>query len=328
MKFLPEDAVERLLDPKEAVEVVEEVFRCKPESVMPPKAIVDLGDGDFRTMPAYCPDLDVAGVKIVNSHPKDPRAPRPPRRHGRPRPPRSRDRPTHLHHGRHHPHRPPHRRRLRRRHLATKHLTDDVRTIGIVGTGVQGRYQTLVHAEVFPVERVLAHDVSSEALEDSRRWVERELGLDVTELNEPTFDRADVIITCTPGRETVLNADDVPERCLINAVGADAPEKRELDDRLLLNATIVVDDRDQCAEAGEVSDLVRDGRLDKDDLIELAEIVRGEAEVHDDLVIFDTTGIALADVAVGAHVAEKAERLDVGIEIEPFELPWTEHARE
>jgi len=324
LRFLPEDAVERLLDPREVVEVVEEAFRCKPESVLPAKTLIDLGDGDFRTMPAYCPDLGAAGVKIVNSHPRNPE------RHGLPavmavlvlldpetgRPTCALGATTLT--------------ALRTGAVcavATKHLADDPRTLGIVGTGVQGRHQTLVHAEVFPIERVLAYDASKKALRDFRRWAERELGLDVTELSEPTFDRADVIITCTPGREIVLNPDDVPERCLINAVGADAPEKRELDDRLLLNATIVVDDRDQCAEAGEVSDLVRDGRLDKDDLIELAEIVRGETEVNDDLVIFDTTGIALADVAVGAHVAEKAERLGVGIEIEPFELPWTEHTR-
>ncbi|NYT05629.1 MAG: ornithine cyclodeaminase family protein, partial [Methanomicrobiales archaeon] len=62
---------ESFLSYAEVVPAVEEAFanHCEGEVLMPPKVYITFPDGDFRTMPAYIPALDIAGVKIVKVHP-------------------------------------------------------------------------------------------------------------------------------------------------------------------------------------------------------------------------------------------------------------------
>ncbi|AAM02624.1 ornithine cyclodeaminase family protein [Methanopyrus kandleri] len=320
MLFLSEDHVRALLDVREVVERVEETFRIKPECEMPPKTIVPLEGGDFRVMPAYLSELGVAGVKIVNSHPDNPDRGLPTvmavmcliePETGRPLCLVSATEITSLRTG-------------AAGAVASKYLAEDVRTVGIVGAGVQGRYQLLTHAEVFDLEAVFVYDQAREAARRLAEWVERDLGVDAKVLDNLDFSGldVDVVCTCTPATEPYLGSEDVPEDVHVNAIGADAPEKQEVKTELLKRAVVVVDDREQCVESGDVSQPVERGELNPEELIELSDVVRGETEVDSsELTVFDSTGIAILDVAVGALAYERAKKTDAGVEVKPFELP-------
>jgi alanine dehydrogenase len=114
-------------------------------------------------------------------------------------------------------------------------------------------------------------------------------------------------------------------------MGADAEGKHELADDLLLNATVVIDDHEQCTHSGEINVPYAAGTLTDDDIYgEIGEIVVGRragrpgtpgtaADVAgvEGVSVFDSTGLAIQDVAAARVVYERADELDNGY---PFDL--------
>jgi ornithine cyclodeaminase/alanine dehydrogenase len=98
----------------------------------------------------------------------------------------------------------------------------------------------------------------------------------------------------------------------IAAVGADNPEKQELEPELMASAKIVVDILDQCASSGDLHHAIRAGAVSRSDVhAELGEVVAGKKPgrtSQKETIIFDSTGMALQDVAAAALVYEKAEQ--------------------
>jgi len=130
-----------------------------------------------------------------------------------------------------------------------------------------------------------------------------------------------VLSTVTPVESPIVEYADVGEHTHVNAMGADAAGKHELEDEILLNSKLVIDDYAQCTHSGEINVPWGEGVLDDDDLYgELGDIVVGEIEgrtAGDGITVFDSTGLAIQDVAA-AHVAyEHADDNDNGT---PFEL--------
>ena len=119
----------------------------------------------------------------------------------------------------------------------------------------------------------------------------------------------------------MVPADAVGERTHINAMGADAPGKNELEEGVVANATLVIDDYEQCTHSGEINVPWSRGVLDDDDLYgELGEIVTGERPGRastDGVTVFDSTGLAIQDVATAHVVYEHANERDNGT---PFAL--------
>ena len=74
-RFITEEQVKELLTPEDALQAVAAVFLEKARGgvVMPVKLNVELPGGDVRAMPAYLPEMDIAGVKVANSHPENPK---------------------------------------------------------------------------------------------------------------------------------------------------------------------------------------------------------------------------------------------------------------
>lgn len=178
----------------------------------------------------------------------------------------------------------------------------DSETLLVCGCGEQGRAHLEALADVLPLKRCLAWDWDPErarALEGAGpievRAV-RELGAAVAQ--------ADVIAACTTAREPFLGREGVRPGTFIAAVGADSPDKRELAPQLMAAAAIVTDVTAQCAAMGELHHVpgakVR---------AELGELVagRGGGRISDDeIIVFDSTGTALQDVAAAAAIYEKA----------------------
>ena len=321
--LLDADAVEANSPMAEVVAAVEDAFAAydRGDVTMPPKSYVDLPqyDGDFRAMPAYidAEGWDAAGLKWVNSHPQNPA------RHGLPTVmgtmiysdpetafPLAVLDGTAL----------TTRRTGAAAAVATDHLAvPDATSMGLVGAGAQSSTQLEAVATVRGIERVVVADRNDEKI---ARVVER-FGdrFDVRGGSIAEAAACDVVSTTTPVEEPLVTAEMVGERTHLNAMGADAAGKHELGDDLLLAARLVIDDHAQCTHSGEINVPYAAGVLGDDDIhAELGAVVAGRAAgrtAETGVTVFDSTGLAIQDVAAAHVVYEHATETGEG---SPFDL--------
>lgn len=319
--FLSEKEVKELLTMKEAIESVESAFKekGKGEVQMPPKTYIFLEEyqGDFRVMPAYVRRLCAAGVKIVNVHPNNPTTCDLPTvmatmilldpKNGAPISFMDAKWITSMRTG-------------AAGGIAVKHLArKDSRVVGLVGAGVQARFQLVALREVLPeIEEVRVADKIKACSERCAKEMAKRLELNVraVESDEQAVRGADIIVTVTPVRSPIVMDEWIDPGTHINAMGADAPGKEELDPMILKRAKIVIDDWDQAVHSGEVNVPISKGVITREDIYgELGEIVCGKKEGRtspDEITIFDSTGLAIQDVATAWTIYQRAKDLGVG----------------
>jgi alanine dehydrogenase len=186
-------------------------------------------------------------------------------------------------------------------------------TLALVGAGAQAGYhlEALLALPGHTLRTLHCHDrdpARAEAL------CERARGLG---LQARTFDTApaacrgaQVVVTCTPARQALLGAEDVAPGCFIAAVGADHSDKQELTPALLARARVVTDLTVQAAAIGDLHHAVAAGAMRTDEVVaELAAVVCGRAAVRRDdadIVVFDSTGVAVTDLAAASMLYERA----------------------
>jgi ornithine cyclodeaminase/alanine dehydrogenase len=203
--------------------------------------------------------------------------------------------------------------------VAAKYLARTDSTIAtICGCGKQGRIQLIALKYALPLERVFAYDIVEDAARAFADQMTSELGISVIPalaLQDATR-QSDVIVTCSTSRQSFLGKDDVPSGAFVAAVGADSHDKQELDVHLMISNKIVVDVLDQCAAIGELHHAINEGVIKTSDVYaELGEIVAGRKRgrtSRDEIIILDTTGTAIQDVAAAAIIYERAKDGGVG----------------
>jgi alanine dehydrogenase len=197
--------------------------------------------------------------------------------------------------------------------VAARYLArPDAATVTVCGCGEQGRSHLRALTRVRPLRRVLAFDIDAERADSYATEMSRELDLDVVpvrELGDATR-ASDIWVTCTPSRHWFLGREHVMPGALVLAVGADNPEKHEIEPELLAAGTVVVDVLEQCASIGDLHHALDAGVMRRDDVhAELADVVGGRRpgrERPDEIVVFDSTGTALEDVAAARLVYHEA----------------------
>lgn len=206
--------------------------------------------------------------------------------------------------------------------IAARHLARaDARVLTICGCGTQGRVHARALAKVLPLVRIYAHDRDARQAEAFARELSVDLGLEFLAVDDlaAAVRNSDVCVTCTPSHEPLLGPEDVRPGTFVAAVGADAPEKQELDPRLLAAATVVVDHLDQCATIGELHHALESGLLTRTDVhAELPEVVAGLRSgrtAASEITVFDSTGTALQDVAAAAAAYERALTAGRGVAV-------------
>jgi alanine dehydrogenase len=286
---------------------------------MPPKLYVTFPKGDFRTMPCYIPDLGFGGVKVVNVHPENPRKYNLPTvmatiiliepETGRPLAIMDGTWITDMRTG-------------AAGGVAAKYLARrDSKVIGMVGAGTQARTQLLALTEVFDIGEVRVYSRSLESCERFKKDVAY-LGLNISIKGkvEEAVRGCDILVTTTPVTQPIVEDEWVDEGMHINAIGADAPLKEELDPRILRRAKIVVDDIEQACHSGEINVPLSKGIISRADIYaELGEIIAGKkvGRVTDsEITIFDSTGLAIQDIATAAVVYKRAREQGLGSEVE------------
>jgi alanine dehydrogenase len=197
--------------------------------------------------------------------------------------------------------------------VAAKYLArDDAKVAIICGCGNQGRIQLKALTKAVALERVYAFDLDHAQAERFAGALSDELGIEVQAVRDlaRAARQSDVCVTCTPSRQFFLNREDVSPGTFIAAVGADDERKQELDPRLFAGNKIVVDVLEQCAAIGDLHHALDQGLITRADVhAELGEVVAGKKTgrtSRDEIIIFDSTGTALQDVAAAALVYEKA----------------------
>ncbi len=306
----------------ELIPAIEDAFAAyeRGDAQMPPKSYIDLPqyNGDFRSMSAYLDagDWDAAGIKWVNVHPDNPNKGLPTvlgtMIYSDPETafPLAIMDGTEL----------TMQRTGAAAAVATDHLAvAKARSMGIVGAGAQAYTQLEAIAEIRPIERVVISDLDDERVE---RFVSRFADrFDVSGRSIAEAAACDVLSTVTPVEEPIVSREAVGEHTHINAMGADAAGKHELADEILLDAKLVIDDHVQTTHSGEINVPYSEGVLGDEDIhAAIGEIVVGDREgrtAEDGITVFDSTGLAVQDVAAAHVVYEHAETNDNGY---PFDL--------
>lgn len=183
-------------------------------------------------------------------------------------------------------------------------------TVTICGTGAQAEIQLRSLAHVLPLKQVFVWGRQNVGAFAER--VGAELGIEVratTDLITATR-QSDVIVTCTPSRSWFLGREHVASGTFVAAVGADSPDKQEIEPELLAAASVVCDLVGQCLQCGDLHHAVAGGLMTTADIRgELGAVIAGSApgRMHEDEnIIFDSTGTALQDAAAAAVVYERA----------------------
>jgi alanine dehydrogenase len=201
--------------------------------------------------------------------------------------------------------------------VAAKHLARDGATsLGIIGCGWQAESQVLCIREAVPaIERVVAYCRTEDSLARFCRKLKAEAG----ETHRDPAEQ-DIVVTVTTSRDPVLRGEWLAPGALVCGVGANRPQARELDNKVVERAAFVCCDSIEGArlESGDLIEPVDQGVLDWLEVHELQEVVAGETQGRqsaDDIVLFKSNGIAAWDVAAGALVLERAREHSVGREL-------------
>jgi ornithine cyclodeaminase/alanine dehydrogenase-like protein (mu-crystallin family) len=207
--------------------------------------------------------------------------------------------------------------------VAARYLArTDAAVVTICGCGVQGRDQLRAIACVRQIRSVFAIDAVADRAEAYAEAMSRELGIAVRAVHDlaRAARESDICVTCTTARRAILHPGDVSAGAFVAAVGADNPEKQEIDPALLATSVVVTDVLEQAATIGDLHHALAAGVMTRADVrAELGAIVAGRAPGRtspDETIIFDSTGTALQDVAAAAVVYERASARGRGLRIE------------
>jgi alanine dehydrogenase len=185
--------------------------------------------------------------------------------------------------------------------VAAKHLArQGSSTMGVCGCGEQGRAQLAAIARVLPIRRVWAWDVDASRAGRFATQMSKSLRLQVTAVRE--IEAADVIVTATSAREPFLRT--VAPGTFIAAIGADNPHKSEIHPDLMAAAKIVTDLTSQAQAMGDLHHAPGAAVH-----AELGEILAGRKpgrESDAEVIVFDSTGVAIQDVAAAACAYQRA----------------------
>ncbi len=314
--------VMQVLDMDLALAAAEEAFRAYGEGRvnMPPKSYLTLEKGDFRAMygEIFLPEGHICGLKWVNVHPANP----------------AQglltvmakillnDPDTGMEFA----------------DLDGTHITDfrtgaaggvaakflsrpDAARLGVIGAGAQARTQIAAILKVRAIREIFVYDRHlhhSQACADQVSAAHGVAARPVAEAADAVR-QMDIVVTTTPSNQPVVFRDWVSPGTHINAIGADAAGKQELDPAILQTAKIVVDDWAQASHSGEINVALSQGRIKAEQISgSLGEIAAGKKPgrtAPEEITIFDSTGLIIQDLALGFAVYRRAKERGLGREM-------------
>jgi len=206
--------------------------------------------------------------------------------------------------------------------VAARHLArQDSRIMTVIGCGNQGRVSIGAIAMVRPIESVFVWDLDSGRAANlaSVPVADGRIRVQVATDWRDASRQSDIVVTCTPSRRAFLGSADVCPGAFVAAVGADNPEKQEIEPALMASAAVIPDIVAQAASIGDLRHAIEAGVMTLGDVrADLGSVVAGRTKGranNNEIVVFDSTGTALQDVAVAAIVYERAVAAGAGMVI-------------
>ena len=318
--ILTRQDVEEILTPAIANDTVEKVFRAYGlgQTDMPPKSYLYFPKGDLRSMPAYVhgEGFDTAGIKCVTVHPQnaagrlptvmaviilnDPRT-------GFPLAVLDGTYLTCVRTG-------------AAGAIAAKYLSrEDAEIAGFVGCGAQARAQLscLLHVRKIRKIKIWQFEGDQACAQTFRRWARATCRVETmvsSRIDDVTLE-TDIVVTTTPSRSPLVNR--VSPGTHINAIGADAQGKQEINPEILKQAKVVIDDWAQASHSGEINVPLNQGLIFKKNVYaQLGDIVAGKKKGRKstkEITLFDSTGLAIQDISC-AYVVYKALKNKRGVQ--------------
>ena len=311
--ILDASAVKKIFSMKDAVKVTEKAFKdfASGKARMPSKVYLDLPEfnGDFRAMPAYTSSPPLAGIKWVNSHPGNIKKNYPTvmatmivcdAKTAVPLAFMDATYITSLRTGA--------AGALGAKYLARKNS----KIVSLIGAGNQAIYQLSGLLSVFPeINSVRYFDPSKKSLDQFEKLIKSVYRKELIRSRNPEecVRDSDIIICTTPSRTPVIKNSWIKTGVHINAMGADAPGKQELESALLKRAKIIVDDVEQASHSGEINVPLKKGEFQLHEIhATLGEaILKKNIRTGDsDITVFDSTGLAIQDLYSAAWIIKKA----------------------
>jgi len=307
---------------KEVIDEVEKAFYSytKGKIQMPPKSYLYFKEynGDLRIMPAFAPELEMAGTKIVNVHPENRKKALPTvmaaiilndAKTGVPLVLMDGTYITGLRTG-------------AAGAVAVKYLArKDANTLGVVGAGKQALFQIAAILKVRKIKKIFVYDVDPRNIDELSRELNK-IKIKIEKADLKRVAKQDVLVTVTPSNKPIIKEKWICPGVHINAIGADAKGKEELDPKILKKAKIVIDNWEQASHSGEINVPLSKGVIKKEDIYSsLGEIVSSKNKSREndkEITVFDSTGLAIQDLFTANLVYKKAKSKNVGQEINLF----------
>jgi alanine dehydrogenase len=180
-------------------------------------------------------------------------------------------------------------------------------SIAVIGCGVNG-------AETTRMFRALGSDVAVWDVDDARAAaVAQYLGAHVAPSLADAL-AADIVVTVTPGRDVLYAEGSLREGQHVSLMGADGPGKAEIATAELDRADLFCDDWEQASHGGELAAGVEAGAVTRERVTELGRVLTGAADGRrsaEDITLFDSTGLAIQDLAIAKAALAKAGQLDL-----------------
>lgn len=300
--------IKKIFNMKEAIHIVEKVFGLyeKGNVQLPHKNYLYFKKGDLRCMPAYLPYLKMSGVKNVTVHPGNKKLPTvmatitlidP--ENGFPLAVMDGTYITDLRTG-------------AVGGIAVKYLAKpNSKILALIGSGRQAATQLQAIMIVKPdIEKIYACDLNIKLAKQFSKKYSKDYGIKImaTATIKEATESADIIVTTTPSRIPIVKEEYVKDGAHINAIGADAKGKQEIESSLLKKAKIIIDNWQQVSSGGEINVPLSKGIITKKDIYgNLGEIILGKKKRKGvkEITIFDSTGLAIQDIACAAAVYKK-----------------------
>jgi alanine dehydrogenase len=181
----------------------------------------------------------------------------------------------------------------------------DAKTAAVVGAGVNGR----AVAETFLARgrAVSLWDIDA----DHARRAAAELGADVAPSLEAAL-AADLVVTVTPGHEVLLAEGSLLPGQHVSLMGADGPGKAEAAVAELMRARLFCDEWDQASHSGDIARGAESQQIKRGGVTQLGDVLTGTSagrESTDEITIFDSTGLAIQDLAIAIAALARADEL-------------------
>ncbi len=321
--LLKQSEIKQLIDMKEVIESVETAYSVHADRKvqMPAKKYLFFKKyhGDLRIMPCFIKSMDEAGVKCVNVHPNNPLEHDLPTvmgvielfdpETGFPISVMDGTWITNMRTG-------------AAAGVGTKYLArKDSTKLGIIGAGKQAFTQLMALKEVMNIESAKVFCRTCSSRENFAKLANEKFGLNVKAVAtaQEAVKNVDVIVTVTPANKPILKSEWISEGTHINAMGADAPGKQELESGLLEKSRIFIDCWEQARHSGEINVPVAEGLITREDIdAKIGDVIIGKSNGRvsdEDITIFDSTGLAVQDVVTAWKVYEKALEMGIGSNI-------------